>query len=266
MMHAHDEIAGPRESSQPRIAQLEQRLAEADAALAAMQQLQDAFAQGVSHDLRAPLRAIDGFSTLLAAQADPAVDPAAHDYIERIRAAAQRMSALIDALLELSRAMRAEYQSAPVDLGFLVDWAQAELADAEPGRDAQIKVQPGLLVQGDERQLRQLVNQLLGNAWKFSRDRDRVQIEVGGERRGDRLVLSVCDHGCGFDMRYADKLFQPFQRMHGSEQACGHGIGLAIVQCIAGRHGGRAWAQSQAGVGSTFFVELPVAVETRDRT
>lgn len=239
-----------------------QRLAEAEAALASMHRLQASFAHGVSHDLRAPLRAIDSFSALLATHLDGDLDETARDYIARIHGASARMATLIDSMLELSRAMRAELRHAPVDLGLLVDWSHAELADAEPGRQAQIEVQPGLQALGDERQLRELVKQLLHNAWKFSHGRDRVQVEIAGDREGDRMVLRVRDHGSGFDMRYADKLFEPFQRLHGAGQAGGNGIGLAIVRCIAERHGGRVWAQSEPGAGSTFFVELPAVPET----
>ena len=238
------------------------RLAESEAALASLNRLQASFAHGVSHDLRAPLRAIDSFSALLEGHRDGGLDATARDYITRIRAASGRMATLIDSLLELSQAMRAELRPVPVDLGLLVDWAYAELSDADPGRDAHIEVQPGLEAQGDERLLRQLLCQLLHNAWKFSRDRGEVRVHVDGERRGDRIVLRVRDEGCGFDMRYADKLFEPFQRLHGSEQAAGNGIGLAIVRCIAERHGGRAWAHSEPGAGSTFFVELPAVPDT----
>lgn len=233
------------------------RLAEAEAALASLSSLHASFAHGISHDLRAPLRAVDGFSALLAAHLGDGIDDTARDYLERIRAASARMAELIDSLLELSRATRAELQHAPVDLGLLADWAHAELADADPGRRAEVAVQPGLLAMGDERQLRQLLRRLLDNAWKFSRERDAVRIDVAGERRGDRLVLSVRDHGSGFDMRYSGKLFEPFQRLHGPEQGGGDGIGLAIVRTIAQRHGGRAWAESEPGAGSTFFIDLP---------
>src|SRR5690606_29996328 len=224
---------------------------------------QGSFAHGVWPDLRAPLRAVDSFSALLATHLDGAIDDTSRDYIARIRGASARMAELIDALLELSRAMRAELQPAPVDIGLLVDWAHAELADADAGRDARIDVQPGLQAWGDERQLRLLVTQLLHNAWKFSRD--RVHVEVEGERHGDRIELRVRDQGIGFDMRYADKLFEPFQRLHGPEQAGGNGLGLAIVRCVAERHGGRVRAQSEPGAGSTFFVELPAVPEPGDQ-
>jgi PAS domain S-box-containing protein len=232
-------------------------LAEAEASLASLASLHASFAHGISHDLRAPLRAVDGFSALLAAHLGDALDDTARDYLARIRAATARMAELIDSLLELSRASRAELQHAPVDLGLLADWAHAELADADPGRRAEVAVQPGLQALGDERLLRQLLRRLLDNAWKFSRERDAVRIDVAGERRGDRIVLSVRDCGSGFDMRYAGKLFEPFQRLHGPEQGGGDGIGLAIVRTVAQRHGGRAWAESEPGAGSTFFIELP---------
>ncbi|HVI59530.1 MAG TPA: ATP-binding protein [Luteimonas sp.] len=233
------------------------RLAEAEAALAALNRLQESLAHGVSHDLRAPLRAIDGFSALLATHLGDGLDATARDYLDRIRAATARMAVLIESLLEFSRATRAQLQRAPVDLSLLADWAHAELAEADPGRHAEVSVQPGLQAMGDERLLRQLLRQLLDNAWKFSRERDAVRIEVTGERAGERIVLRVRDHGSGFDMRYADKLFQPFQRLHGPDQAAGNGIGLAIARTVAERHGGRAWAESEPGAGSTFSIELP---------
>ena len=118
---------------------------------------------------------------------------------------------------------------------------------------------------GGRRQLRQLVGQLLRNAWAFSGGREPVRVEVTGERHGDRMVLQVRDHGSGFDMRYADKLFEPFQRLHGVGEGGGHGIGLAIVRCIAERHGGRAWASSEPGAGSRFFIELPAVPENEAR-
>jgi PAS domain S-box-containing protein len=262
--HVHDPGA-QRQALQVRNAVLEQETAESAAALATLNRLQESFAHGVSHDLRAPLRAIDSFSALLSSHLDGDLDETARDYLERIRGAAARMASLIDALLELSRVMRADLHLAPVDLGLLVDWAHAELADAEPGRSADVIAQPGLQVLGDERLLRQLMNQLLHNAWKFSRDRDRVRIEVSGERRGDRVVIAVRDHGSGFDMRYADKLFEPFQRLHGPEQAGGNGLGLAIVRSVVERHGGRAWAQSEPGTGSAFFIELPAVPEAENQ-
>lgn len=246
-------------------ATLEQRVAERTAELEALARQQELFAYGISHDLRAPLRAIDSFSALLASSlGEDRLDDASRDYLARIRAAAGRMGKLIDALLELSRATRAELHMAPVDLSLLAEWAAAELADAEPERGADIQVQPGLRALGDERQLKLLLDQLLGNAWKFSRDRERVEIRVEGAHQGDRVLLSVRDHGVGFDMSYAAKLFEPFQRLHGPEQAGGNGIGLAIAKRIVERHRGRIWADSEPGTGSAFHVELPAVGHLQD--
>jgi PAS domain S-box-containing protein len=236
-------------------ASLEQRVAARAAELQALTRQQEAFAYGVSHDLRAPLRAIDSFAGLLAAREAVMADDTARAYLERIRGAAARMGGLIDSLLELSRVSRAELKHEPVDLTMLAEWIGAELQEAEPGRSATLAVAPDLQALGDERLLKQMLAQLLHNAWKFSGE--RVRIQVDGERSGDRLRLRIRDHGPGFDMRYADKLFEPFQRLHGPEQGGGNGIGLVIAQRIAERHGGRIRAQSETGAGSTFHVELP---------
>ncbi|HST45488.1 MAG TPA: ATP-binding protein, partial [Luteimonas sp.] len=126
---------------------------------------------------------------------------------------------------------------------------------------ASIRVQPGIRVQGDERYLKLLLVQLLENAWKFSRECAQVDIRVDAEQQGGRVVVAVRDSGCGFDMRYADRLFEPFHRLHGAEQAGGHGLGLAIAQRIVERHGGRMWAESETGAGSVFHVDLPAAPE-----
>ena len=242
---------------------LETRVGERTAELERINRDQDLFAYGVSHDLRAPLRSIDGFARMLESQYAGRLDDVGRDYLGRIRKATGRMSQLIDALLELSRATRAALKTTCVDLSLLADWVGAELHDADPGRDARIVVQPGILVQGDERYLKLLMGQLLENAWKFSRDCDRVQIEVAAEHRGDRVVLSVRDTGCGFDMRYADRLFEPFHRLHGADQPGGNGLGLAIALRIVERHGGRMWAESTPGAGSVFHVDLPAASAAR---
>lgn len=247
------------ESLQTWSATLEQRVAERTEELEKVNRQQELFAYGVSHDLRAPLRAIDSFAALLAGQYGAQLDDTGRDHLDRIRNAAARMSGLIDALLDLSRASRNELKSDTVDLSLLAEWACAELQDAEPTRNADIRVQPGLAVQGDERLLKLLLDQLLHNAWKFSRERERVEIEVIGEHHGDRLVVAIRDCGDGFDMRYAERMFEPFQRLHGPEQAGGNGLGLAIAQRIAERHGGRMWAASELGSGSVFHVELPAA-------
>jgi signal transduction histidine kinase len=234
-------------------------LEERDARLQALLRQQEVFAHGISHDLRAPLRTIENFSALMQRHAD-ALDPVDRDHLHRIREAATRMGVLIEALLDYSRVDRAELHPQPVDLSLLAGLALAELQEAEPGRELQAAVAPGLMALGDEAQLRMLVTQLLRNAWAFSGD--KVVVDVSGERDGDALRIAVQDHGSGFDMRYAGKLFEPFQRLHGAEQGAGNGIGLATARRIVERHGGRIRAESRPGSGSTFFLELPAAERT----
>jgi signal transduction histidine kinase len=238
-------------------ASLQQQLAQAQAELAALRQEQATLAHGLSHDLRAPLRAIDQFSARV--QADPTLAPAMHAHLARVRSAAQRMDGLIEALLMLSLVNRAELHAEVVDLGLLVECALAQHQDAEPGRPLQMSIDPCLRVRGDDRLLRLLVAQLVDNAWKFSRGREQVCIRVAATPVGDRLRVDIHDRGCGFDMRYADKLFQPFQRLAGSEAGGGHGLGLAIARRIVERHGGRMEAESMPDAGSRFGFDLAAA-------
>ncbi len=232
--------------------------------LATLLQRQQALAQGLTHDLRAPLRAIDGFAALLNQHAT--LDGTGRDYLQRIRDATARMGHLLDALQEYTAAGRATFKREQVDLSLLADWIGAELQDAAPGRTARIEVDPGLSVQGDEHYLKRMLAHLLDNAWKFSAARERVDIRVEGERTGDVLALRVRDTGVGFDMQYATRLFEPFQRLHGPEQGAGAGLGLAIAQCVAHRHGGRIRAESAPGRGSVFHVELPLAQPQGERS
>lgn len=219
--------------------------------------MQEHLAHGLSHDLRAPLRGIAGFAARL--EDAGAVAGSGIADLARIRAAARRAEGLVQALLELLRVSRQPLRESEVDVSLLCEWVAAELQDADAARAATIEVPAGLAAHGDEHALKLLLRQVLHNAWKFSAARDRVEITVDGAREGDRLRLSVHDRGCGFDMRYADKLFLPFQRLHGAEQGGGDGLGLAIAQQVAARHGGRIWADSRPGEGSTFFIELPAA-------
>ncbi|MGN6512968.1 MAG: sensor histidine kinase [Lysobacteraceae bacterium] len=243
------------DSPRPSPEALQHELAEARATIEALRQEQAIFAHGISHDLRAPLRSIDSFVALLARHGG--LDDTARGYLERVRDASARAGSLIDALLDLSRATRAELAPATVDLSLLAEWRLAELQEADPAPPAELEVAPGLLAHGDERLLRQLLGALLDNAWKFSLPTGRVRIRVHGGRAGDRLRVDVRDEGVGFDMRYADKLFAPFQRLHGPGEGGGHGIGLALAQRIAARHGGHLHAESQPGAGATFHLDLP---------
>lgn len=225
---------------------------------AAEQRQLQMFADTVAHDLRAPLRSIESFAKLLDDRAGAKLDASERMHLSRIRAAATRMSGLLAALGELSRAASAPMQSGDVDLSLLSEWVLAELHDTEPGREVAVHVQPGLHARGDERLLKQMLRALLENAWVFTRGRE-ARIDVDGARVGDRVRVRIRDNGCGFDMQYAHKLFQPFQRLHGAAEGAGHGLGLAIAQRIAQRHGGTVTADSTVGNGSVFTVELPAA-------
>jgi PAS domain S-box-containing protein len=237
-------------------ASLESRVQERTLELAAANRRLEAFVHGVSHDLRAPLRTIDGFATQLMRATRDQLDTPAQEHLQRIRAATARMGGLIDGLLELARVNRGKLRPTRVDVSLLAQWALAELQDAQPQREADVDVQPGLEVIGDERLLKTLLDQLLSNAWRFSASRPQVWIRVQGERKGDRLEVSIHDRGIGFDMAYSAKLFEPFQRLHGGDQGAGNGIGLTIAQQVAMRHGGNIHAQAEPGNGACLQVEL----------
>ena len=249
----------PDSDSTPPPASLEERLAAAEHALQSLRRQQEVLAAGISHDLRAPLRAIGSYAGLIAEHHAGALTEEGRRYLDRIGEAAGRMDGLIEGLLQLSYAARAALRTQDVDLGLLADWSLTELRDATPGIDIEATVQPDLVALGDERQLKQMFDRLLDNACRFSGSEGAVRVEVSGKRDGDRLHLQVRDHGSGFDMRYAARMFEPFQRLHPAEQGAGHGLGLAIVQVIVERHGGRVRAESGPGGGSVFHVELPAA-------
>lgn len=235
-------------------------------ALDASQRQLQLFADAVAHDLRAPLRSIESFSALLAERHADQLDDSGLDHLARIRNAAMRMSSLLAALGELSYVTRTELKPTQVDLSLLAEWVGAEQRDADPGRAATIEVQPGLVAQGDERLLKVMFTRLMENAWKFSRERPQVTISVGGETRGGNMRMWVRDGGSGFDMRYAHKLFQPFQRLHGPDEGGGHGLGLAIAKRVIERHHGTVRADSAPGEGSTFHVEWPAVPVQRNPT
>ena len=237
-------------------ASLEQRVQNRTLELEAANQRLEAFVHGVSHDLRAPLRAIDGFAVQLERSCAGQLDATAQEQLKRIRAASLRMGSLIDGLLELSRINRTALRPSMVDASLLAEWTLAELQDADPQRSVDVQVQPGLEVTGDERLLKMMLEQLLSNAWQFSANRPQVWIRVEGARKGDRLLMSILDRGIGFDMAYSAKLFEPFQRLHSSDEGAGNGIGLTIAQQVAMRHGGRVTAQAEPDRGACFQVEL----------
>jgi len=216
----------------------------------------EAFSYSVSHDLRAPLRRIDGFSKILLDKYADRLDETGRDYLARVRNAAVHMGRLIDDMLNLSRVGRREMQRMPVDLSDLAASILAELHQREPERQVRAEVQPGLQVIGDAGLLRIALENLLGNAWKFTGKTPEARIEMGATSQEGARVYYVRDNGAGFDMRYTDKLFSSFQRLHSEEEFPGTGIGLAIVQRIIARHGGRIWAEGEEGKGATFYFTL----------
>ena len=222
----------------------------------------ESFAYSVSHDLRAPLRAIEGFSRILGERHAAGLDPTGHDYLERVRRATARMAELIDALLKLSRIGRSGLRVEDVDFSALAEEVGAGLADAEPERQVELRVQPGMRVRGDRALLLTLLDNLMGNAWKFTRNSPSPLVEVGMEADVQGVAgFFVRDNGAGFDAGYADKLFRPFQRLHSQDEFPGHGIGLASVKRIIERHGGWIVAVGSPGQGATFRFNLGEPVE-----
>lgn len=237
-------------------AELDQRVAERTAQLENANKELEAFSYSVSHDLRAPLRAIDGFSNTLLKNYGDALDERAQDYLRRVRAASQRMAQLIDDILGLSRATRAEMHRQRVDLSEMASEILDSLRRSEPRRRAELVVQPGVIVDADAPLLHIALDNLLRNAWKFTGKREVARIEVGSLEQDGERVYFVRDNGVGFSMNYADKLFSPFQRLHTESDFPGTGIGLALVQRIVRRHGGRIWVHSEIDQGTTFYFTL----------
>jgi PAS domain S-box-containing protein len=235
---------------------LEQRVRDRTAALERSNKELEAFSYSVSHDLRAPLRSIDGFSKLVLERYTGQLDPQGQDYLQRVRTAAQRMGRLIDDLLNLSRIGLAQLRRVPVNLTTLAASLIEDYRLRDPERRVEVDIQSDLTVEGDATLLRVLLDNLLGNAWKFTSKREDARIEVGSEFRDGACVFFVRDNGAGFDMEYVDKLFSPFQRLHTEDEFPGTGIGLAIVQRIVARHGGRVWAEGAVDHGATLYFTL----------
>jgi PAS domain S-box-containing protein len=241
---------------------LEQRVQERTAELRAVNQELEAFAYSISHDLRAPLRAINGFARILLEDHAGQLDPEGQAHLNRVCAASQRMGQLIDDLLNLSRVTRATLRHQVVDLSALAQSVGEGLRQAAPGRAVELVIAPGMQVEGDERLLRVVLENLVGNAWKFTSRHPRARIEVGQMQREGEVAYFVRDDGVGFDMAYTGKLFGAFQRLHTEREFEGTGIGLATVQRIIHRHGGRVWAEAEVNKGATFYFVLPPIPES----
>jgi len=245
------------EQMEAEIFQSSQKVQAANQQLKAANQELEAFSYSVSHDLRAPLRSIDGFSQALLEDYADRFDDQGRQYLARVRAGTQRMGELIDDLLQLSRVTRAEIRRETVDLSALADSVVAELKRAEPRRRVDVVIQPGLQTEGDAKLLRIALVNLLSNAWKFTGRQPAARIELGVRDNGDERAFYVRDNGVGFDMDYAGKLFGAFQRLHAQGEFPGTGIGLATVQRIINRHGGRVWAEAIVNQGASFYFALP---------
>lgn len=239
-------------------ATLEARVAERTAALTLANQELETFAYAVSHDLRAPLRAMNGYSSALLEDHAAALPGEAQRFIAQIMLASRKMSDLVDGLLTLSRCTRGELHWNRVDVSALAERHLAELAAAEPARQVAVEVEPGLVVQGDERLIASVVDNLLDNAWKYTGATPQPRIRVHACESGGQAGFSVSDNGAGFDMAYADRLFKAFQRLHRQDEFPGIGIGLTTAQRIVQRHGGQISAHGVPGHGATFSVVLPV--------
>ncbi|MCH7737909.1 MAG: HAMP domain-containing protein [Chloroflexi bacterium] len=227
-----------------------------DIELAAVNDELEAFNYSVSHDLRAPLRTIDGFSQALLEDYEDKLDDEGKDYLGRTRAASQRMGVLIDDLLNLSRVTRGDLRHEEVDLTAIARKVVAELEEGDPERQVTFEIAEGAVTMGDPNLLRAVLDNLIGNAWKFTGNHPTAKIEFGITEDGGQPAFYVRDDGAGFDMRYSENLFGAFQRLHGMTEFPGTGIGLATVQRIIHRHGGRVWAEGEVEQGATFYFTL----------
>jgi signal transduction histidine kinase len=251
LANAHAAAAPPKE-----LVQLEVLHAERTRQLEVAVKELDSFSHSVSHDLRAPLRVVDGFANIVLEDYGEQLDELGREHLKRIVAAGQRMNAMIDTLLSLSRMTSREIDRERVDLSRLAHELADELRAQEPARATEFVLTDGLVVDGDRTLLRLVLQNLLGNAWKFSAKVARPRVEFAARAEDGRTVYLVRDNGAGFDMRFAEKMFGLFQRFHSSNEFPGTGVGLATVQRIVRKHGGRIWADSQPGQGATFFFTL----------
>jgi PAS domain S-box-containing protein len=245
-----------RAQAERQIQDLNRRLRVDNAELEAVNKELEAFSYSVSHDLRAPLRAIDGFSQALVEDAGPLLQPEHHAHLNRVRQAAQRMGLLIDDLIKLARVTRTDIKLEAVDLSEIARAAAADLQDGAPDRHVEFEIAPDINAKSDARLMQIALDNLLNNSWKFTAPRSPARIAFGRTTKDGKPAFFVRDNGVGFDMNYAGKMFGAFQRFHDAREFAGTGIGLATVQRIIHKHGGRIWAESQPGEGATFYFTL----------
>jgi GAF domain-containing protein len=247
-----------RQQAEEQVRQLNLDLQKRNAELSTINQELESFAYSVSHDLRAPLRSIDGFSQAILEDYYEQIDATGQDYLRRIRSATQRMGQLIDDLLSLSRVTRSDLKQELVDLSAIALAITSDLRQSAPDRDVQFVIQEGLRVSGDSHLLRVVLVNLLENAWKFTSRKPQARIEFGVVNDTGKKIYFIKDDGAGFDMAYSHKLFGAFQRLHSMADFPGNGIGLATIQRVIHRHGGRVWAEGAVGQGATFYFTLGV--------
>jgi signal transduction histidine kinase len=234
----------------------QRQLRDANESLARANRELEAFTASVSHDLRSPLTTIAGQAGLLELSMPNATEDQRRR-LKRIQGSVKQMSELIDALLVLSRISRHTLHREIIDVTALVESIVQDLRQKDPSRNVEVEIQPGMSVHGDRRLINDVFINLLGNAWKFTSRTDRARIEIGQSQHGSMATLFVKDNGAGFDMAHEQKLFKPFQRLHGAAEFEGTGVGLATVARIIDRHGGRIWAEGKPGDGAVFYFTLP---------
>jgi light-regulated signal transduction histidine kinase (bacteriophytochrome) len=252
MVHDITERKRAEEDRDRLLVEVQRRAADLDVANKEL----EAFSYSVSHDLRAPLRHIDGFSSILEQAYADKLDERGRQYLMYLREGSQKMEQLIDAMLQLSRASRVEMSRQPVNLSDLAQSIVADLQRTEPERPVELDIAPGVVANGDPHLLSSVLENLLSNSWKFTAKGPVTKIEFGVTQKDGRKAYYVRDNGVGFDMAYADKLFVAFQRLHKAADFSGTGIGLATVQRIIHRHGGEVWAEAAVDNGATFYFTL----------
>jgi light-regulated signal transduction histidine kinase (bacteriophytochrome) len=248
----------------PELRRLLEQLRSRSEELAAANRELEAFSYSVAHDLRNPLLILKGFTNILIENYAGRLEAEGRDYLARIVGSAERMNAIIDDILALSRISRQETTLADLDLSDMARQTMQELRKGQPERAVDVSIQTGLTVRADARLISVALGNLPGNAWKYTGKAERPRIEFGALRQGEQTVYFVKDNGAGFDMARAERLFRPFQRLHSDKEFAGTGVGLAIVERAISRHGGRVWAQSEPGKGSTFFFTLEKAIPIRE--
>ncbi|HBE89066.1 MAG TPA: hypothetical protein DDW67_08015 [Elusimicrobia bacterium] len=236
---------------------MERAVAERTAELRAANEELEAFTYSASHDLRAPLRRMDGFAAILEEDHAASLPEDARNAIARIRAGCRQMAGVIDSLLKLSRLMRQSITPAPLDLSAMAEEISSNLREAEPERRVSFTAATGLAACGDRTLIGEVLENLISNAWKFTRRTGEAKVEFGLDGKGGEPAFFVRDNGAGFDMEYAGNLFRPFQRLHAASDFPGTGIGLVTCRRIIERHGGRIWAEGEPGKGAVFFFTIP---------